>query len=278
MADKPFPHELLIEASRGESRYWKDLLLYRELFLFLAWRDFLVRYKQTAIGIAWAVIQPLLLMVILTIVFHVVAGMKSDSVPYPVLVLSGLWPWLFFAGALGESSGSLIANSPLVSKVYFPRLIVPASSVLVSLADFLVTGTLLAALMAWYGVYPGWTIVMLPVLLALTMGAAFGAGLWFSALNVEYRDFRYVVPFVIQLGLYASPVGFGTDKVPEAFRFLAYLNPMTGIIGGFRWSLLGGRAPFDGTGLAVSAALTAALLASGLWYFRRMEKTFADVI
>lgn len=270
--------ELVIEAGRTEKRYWQDLWNYRELFYFLAWRDILVRYKQTAIGIAWALIRPFLTMVVFTVVFGNLAKLPSEGVPYPILVFAAMLPWQFFANSLSESSNSLINNVNLVSKVYFPRLIVPASAVIVSFVDFMISGMILLGLMAWYNFVPSWRIVALPIFIVIAFGASIGVGLWMAALNVEYRDFRYIVPFVVQFGLYISPVGFSSQIVPEQWRLLYSLNPMVGVIDGFRWAILGGESQIYLPGFALSLAIVVLLLWSGIWYFRKMERTFADVI
>ena len=269
---------LIIEAGRTEHRYWRDIWHYRELFYFLAWRDILVRYKQTAIGIAWALIRPFLTMVVFTVVFGNIANLPSEGVPYPILVFAAMLPWQFFANALSECSNSLLRNSNLISKVYFPRLIVPASAVIVSFVDFLISGMILLALMAWYNFVPNWRILTLPLFVIIAFAAAIAGGLWFAALNVQYRDFRYVVPFIVQFGLYISPVGFSSNIVPEQWRFLYSLNPMVGVIDGFRWAILGGNSSFYGAGFLLSLAIVALFLISGVWYFRKMERTFADVI
>jgi len=272
-------HELIIEPGRTERNYWRDLWRYRELFYFLAWRDILVRYKQTVIGIAWALIRPLLTMVVFTFVFSKIAKLPAPgSLPYALLVFAAMLPWQFFATALSESSNSLISNSNLISKVYFPRLIVPAGSVMTSLVDFLITLALMGGLMAWYQFWPDWRILTLPLFMAIGFGAALGAGLWLCALNVEYRDFRYIVPFIVQFGLYVSPVGFSSAIVPEKWRLLYSLNPMVGVIDGFRWALLRGEPALWWPSLLCSFALTALLCLTGIWYFRKMERTFADVI
>ena len=270
--------ELVIEAGRAERHYWRDLWRYRELFYFLAWRDILVRYKQTVVGIAWSVIRPLLTMLVFTFVFGRLAKMDSGEFPYPILVFAGLLPWMFFATALTESSNSLIVNSGMISKVYFPRLIVPASSVIVTLVDFLIAVGLLTGLMVFYQFVPTWRVVFIPGFVAIVFFAAMGAGLWFGALNVRFRDFRYVVPFIVQMGLYVSPVGFATAKVPEQWRLLYSLNPMVGVIDGFRWAILGRDHALYLPGLVASVAIVAALFFSGVWFFRRVERTFADVI
>ena len=269
---------LVIEAGKTEGQYWRDLWRYRELFYFLAWRDVLVRYKQTVIGVAWAIIQPLFTMIVFTVVFGRLAKLPSGGVPYAVMVYAAMLPWQFFSSALGQCSTSLIGNANLISKIYFPRLIIPTSSVIVAFVDFCISATILAGLMLWYQVLPPWQIVTLPLFILLAFGAAMGVGLWFAALNVEYRDFRYVVPFLLQAGLYISPVGFSSAIVPARFRLLYSLNPMVGVIDGFRWALLGQKTALYWPGFIASIALVAVLLATGIWYFRRTERTFADVI
>ena len=269
--------ELIIEAGRIESQYWKDLWKYRELFYFLAWRDILVRYKQTAIGIFWALIRPFLTMVIFTIVFGNLAKLPS-SAPYPILVFAAMLPWQFFSNALTECSNSLINNANLVSKIYFPRLIVPTSSVIVSFVDFLISGMILLALMAYYNFAPTWRILTLPAFIIIAFIASMGAGLWLAALNVKYRDFRYIVPFIAQFGLYISPVGFSSNIVPEKWRLLYSLNPMVGVIDGFRWAILGGETQIYLPGFILSTGLVILLFFSGIWYFRKTERSFADVI
>jgi lipopolysaccharide transport system permease protein len=270
--------ELIITAGRTEQQYWKDLWRYRELFYFLAWRDILVRYKQTVIGIAWALIRPFLTMIVFSIVFGNLAKLPSDGVPYPILVFAAMLPWQFFANALSECSNSLISNANLVSKVYFPRLVVPASAVIVSFVDFLISGMILLGLMAWYDFVPSWRILTLPVFIAIAFAASMGVGLWLAALNVQYRDFRYIVPFIVQFGLYASPVGFSSSIVPEQWRLLYSLNPIVGVIDGFRWAILGGESRLYYPGFLLSLGLVALLFVSGVWYFRTMERRFADVI
>lgn len=270
--------ELIIEAGSIENQYWKDLWRYRELFYFLAWRDILVRYKQTAIGITWALIKPFLTMVVFTVVFGNIAKLPSQGVPYPILVFAGMLPWQFFANAFGECSNSLIGNANLISKVYFPRLIVPTSAVIVSFVDFLISGIILLGLMAWYNFVPDWRILTLPFFILIASAASMGAGLWLAALTVQYRDFRFVVPFIIQFGLYISPVGFSSNIVPEQWRLLYSINPMVGVIDGFRWAILGSNANIYMPSFLLSVGLVFLLLWSGIWYFRKMERTFADVI
>ena len=272
-------YELIIESGRTEKNYWRDLWRYRELFFFLAWRDILVRYKQTMIGVAWAVIRPFLTVVVFTVVFSKIAKLPAPGpVPYSLLVMAAMLPWQFFSTAMTEASNSLISNSNLISKIYFPRLIVPAGSVITSFVDFLITIALMAGLMMWYRFAPDWRILTLPLFVALAFGAAFGTGLWLCALNVEYRDFRYIVPFMVQFGLYVSPVGFQSSVVPAQWRLLYSLNPMVGVIDGFRWAFLRGEVPLWWPSLLSSIVLTFVLCFSGIRYFRKMERTFADVI
>ncbi|AKG20963.1 ABC transporter permease [Calothrix sp. 336/3] len=271
--------ELIIEAGRTESQYWRDLWKYRELFYFLAWRDILVRYKQTIIGMAWALIRPFLTMVVFSVVFGSLAKLPTEgNTPYPIMVFAALLPWQFFSGALSECSNSLINNANLLSKVYFPRLIVPTSAVIVSFVDFMISGIILLGLMAYYNFIPDWRILTLPLFILIAFAASMGTGLWLAALNVEYRDFRYIVPFIVQFGLYISPVGFSSQVVPPEWRLIYSLNPMVGVIDGFRWAILGGESQIYFPGFALSTGLVVLILVSGIWYFRRMERTFADVV
>jgi lipopolysaccharide transport system permease protein len=270
--------ELVIEAGKTERHYWKDLWRYRELMYFLAWRDILVRYKQTVIGVAWALIRPLLTMIIFTIVFGKLAKLPAGDTPYAILVFAGMLPWMFFANAFSEAAGSLIENASMVSKVYFPRLVIPVSAVIVSFVDFLISAVILVGLMFWYGFTPHWGVVLLPIFTLIAFLSAMGAGLWMAALNVRYRDFRYVVPFIVQLGLYISPVGFSSSIVPDQWRWLYSLNPMVGVIDGFRWAIIGGQSALYWPGFLISLAVVAFLLITGIIYFRKTEKTFADVI
>lgn len=270
--------ELVIEAGRTEKQYWKDLWRYRELFYFLAWRDILVRYKQTAIGITWALIRPFLTMIVFTVVFGQLAKLPDQGVPYPILVFAGMLPWQFFSNALGECSNSLVGNANLISKVYFPRLIVPTSAVIVSFVDFLISGMILLGLMAYYNFVPDWRILSLPIFTLIAFAASMGVGLWLAALTVQYRDFRFVVPFIIQFGLYISPVGFSSSIVPDQWRLLYSINPIVGVIDGFRWAILGGESGLYLPGFILSLVLVLLSLWSGIWYFRKMERTFADVI
>ena len=273
------PPELIIKAGRTERQYWRDLWRYRELFYFLAWRDILVRYKQTVIGMAWALIRPFLTMIVFTVVFGKIANLPTEAdAPYPILVFAAMLPWQFFANSLSECSNSLIGNANLISKVYFPRLIVPTSAVVVSFVDFMISGIILLGLMAWYDFIPSWRIITLPLFIAIAFAASTGAGLWLASLNVQYRDFRYIVPFIVQFGLYISPVGFSSNVVPQQWRLLYSLNPMVGVIDGFRWAILGGESNLYLPGFLLSLGLVAAFFFSGVWYFRKMERTFADVI
>lgn len=270
---------LVIEPGHANRHYWRDIWRYRELFYVLAWRDVSVRYKQTIIGLAWAVIRPLLTMIVFTVVFGKLANLPTEgNAPYALMVFAGLLPWQFFSTALSESSGSLIGNANLISKVYFPRLIVPTAAVVVAFVDFLVTLGLLAATMAWYRYVPSWTIVTLPVFVVLAFLASLGPGLWITALNVKYRDFRYVIPFIVQFGLYVSPVGFSSSVVPEEWRLLYSINPMVGVIDGFRWAVLGGESRIYLPGFLVSCTVIAFFLWLGIRKFRSMEKSFADLI
>jgi lipopolysaccharide transport system permease protein len=270
---------VVIEAERSGRHYWRDLWRYRELFFFLAWRDILVRYKQTAIGIAWSVVRPLLTMLAFTFVFGRLANLPSEGgAPYPILVFAAMLPWQFFSLALSESSMSLVSNANLVSKIYFPRLIVPASTVMVNVVDFLISFALLLALMLGFQFVPDWKMLLVPLFLLLACVTSLGAGLWLSALTVKYRDFRYVVPFIAQFGLYISPVGFTSSIIPDEWRLLYSLNPMVGVIDGFRWALLGSHAGLYLPGVGLSVIVSLALAWGGMRYFRATERWFADVI
>ena len=279
MASQSQTNRLVIEAGRTEAHYWKDLWRYRELFYFLSWRDILVRYKQTVIGVAWSILRPLLTMIVFTVIFGRFAKFPSEgNAPYALMVFAAMLPWQLFANALSETSNSLINNTAMISKVYFPRLIVPGSAVIVGLVDFLISFCLLGLMMAWHRFLPDWRVLTLPLFLLLGLAVALGAGLWLAALNVKYRDFRYIVPFMVQFGLYVSPVGYSSTLVPEKWRFLYSLNPMVGVIDGFRWALLGGESQLYLPGFFLSVGLTLVLLWAGLRYFRSVERTFADMI
>lgn len=276
-------HELILEPGRAERQYWRDLWRYRELFYILAWRDISVRYKQMVIGVAWALIQPLLTMLIMTVVFGKVAGLPSDGdAPYSLMVFAAMLPWQFFSTSLSAASQSLVSNANLISKVYFPRMIVPASAVLTSFVDFLISFLILLGMMAWYRFWPDWHILALPLFMALAFLAAVGPGLWITAMNVKYRDFRYVVPFIVQFGLYVSPVAYSSSVIRQRFGDVAFtiysLNPMVGVIDGFRWAILGGKATIYWPGFLLSVVFVLLLLLVGVWHFRKTERTFADII
>ena len=275
--------ETHIEPGRSERNYWKDLWRYRELFYILSWRDLKVRYKQTIIGVLWSVLRPLLTMMIFTFVFGEIAKFPvPDGIKYPVLVFAGLLPWQFFATGLSEASNSLIGNERLISKVYFPRMIIPASSVITSLADFLISLVLMFGLLVWYDVIPSANMVFLPLFIIMAFFTSFGIGLWLTSLNVKYRDFKHVVPFIVQIGLYISPVGFTSSTastiIPEKYRLLYYINPMAGVIDGFRWCFFGNRTPLNWNGILLSLVVTLFFLFIGIRTFRKMEKFFADLI
>ena len=273
--------ELIIEAGRTEAHYWRDLWRYRDLFVFLAWRDLLVRFKQTLFGVLWAVLRPLLTMAIFVVIFSRVAGLPSDGVPYAILVLGGMLPWQFFSASLSDASNSLVANANLVTKIYFPRIILPTSSVIVALVDFLITLVMMALVMAWYGYVPPARIVLLPLFVVLALVAALGPGLIATSLNVKYRDFRFVIPFIVQFGLYISPVGFKSsvieDRLGSIARLVYALNPMVGVIDGFRWCI-GAESTLHVSALAISIAVSFTLLWYGIRFFRSTEKGFADIV
>lgn len=271
-------HEILIESGFIQKRYWRELWCYRELFYFLSWRNLLIRYKQTVVGVAWALIRPMLTMIVLTFVFGKLGKMPSGGVPYPILVLCGMLPWQFFALVLAESGNTLVGNANMVTKIYFPRIIVPASSVIACFVDFLISVLFLAVMMLYYQFVPAIAVLMVPFFMLLMIAASLGAGLWIAALMVKYRDFRFIVPFVVQFGLYISPVGFYSNVVPEKYRILYSLNPMVGVIDGFRWAILGGEHSLYLPGFSLSIVGVAFLLVSGFWYFRTAEREFADVI
>ena len=269
---------IIIEPGRAEKNYWIDLWRYRELFYILSWRDIKVRYKQTVIGAAWSIVRPLMTMIVFTIVFSRIAKLPTEgTAPYAIMVYAAMLPWQFFTNALSEASNSLIGNSNLITKVYFPRLIIPASSVITSFVDFAISFVLLIVLMGYYQYLPSWKMVFLPLFIILTFFTAFGVGLYLTALNVKYRDFRYIIPFIVQFGLYISPVGFSSNVVPEQYRFLYNLNPMVGVIAGFRWCILGETA-LNVSSLISALVITVLFTWIGVKYFRKMERGFADVI
>ncbi len=270
---------LIIESGRAEKHYWADLWRYRELFYILSWRDIAVRYKQTAIGVLWAILRPLLTMVVFTVIFGKLAKLPSDgNAPYAIMVYAAMLPWQFFSSSITESSNGLISNTQLITKVYFPRIIIPISSVVTSFIDFLVSFAILIVLMAYFRFTPNWNILFLPVFLLIAFLTATGVGLYITALNVKYRDFRYIVPFIVQFGLYISPVGFSSSIVPEKFRLLYSLNPMVGVIDGFRWAILGGKSTINLSSFLMSIGVMVFFLILGIYKFRKMEKTFADII
>ena len=272
-------HMLILEPGRTEKNYWSDLWRYRELFIILAWRDISVRYKQTIIGIAWAILRPFLTMLVFTVIFGRVAKLPSDgNAPYALMVFAAMLPWSLFSTSLSEASNSLIANTNLISKVYFPRLIVPTATVVTAFVDFLISFIILIGLMAFYQFPPSWNLLLLPLFILLALFASLGPGLWVTALNVKYRDFRYVIPFVVQFGLYISPVGFSSSVIPEKWRIIYSLNPMVGVIDGFRWCILGGGSPIYWPGFILSFVIVVFFIWLGISRFRRMEKTFADLI
>jgi lipopolysaccharide transport system permease protein len=276
-------HELVLEPGRADRQYWLDLWRYRELFYILAWRDISVRYKQTVIGVVWALLQPLLTMLVMTVIFGKVAKLPSEGdAPYALMVFAAMLPWTFFSTSLSVASQSLVGNAQLISKVYFPRMIIPAAAVITSFVDFLISFLILAGMMVWYGFMPDWRILTLPLFIALAFLAAMGPGLWITALNVKYRDFRYIIPFIVQFGLYASPVAYSGTVIRDRFGttvFAIYsLNPVVGVIDGFRWAILGGQAEIYWPGFCLSLLTIAAFLVIGIRYFRKTEKTFADVI
>ncbi len=271
-------YDVIIGSEKSTSSYWKDVWKYRELFYFLSWRDILVRYKQTVVGISWSIIRPLITMVVFTVVFGKIANLPNNGVPYILLVSAGILPWQFFASAFSESSNSLITNSNMLSKVYFPRIIIPVSTIIVAMIDFLISMLILAACMIWYKFLPGVQLLLLPVFILQAIMVSIGAGLLIAALNVKYRDFRYIVPFIIQFGLYVSPVGFSSSVIPEKYKLLYYLNPMAGVIDGFRWSILGGPSVFNTPEYYISVAIALLLLLAGFNYFRKIENNFADII
>lgn len=272
-------HEIILEPGRAERNYWRDLWHYRELFQVLAWRDVSVRYKQTLIGLAWALLRPFLTMIIFTVIFSKLAKLPSEgTAPYALMVFAGMLPWQFFSSALSEASQSLVANANLISKVYFPRLIVPSATVVVAFIDFLISFVILIGMMIWYHFIPDWHIVLLPAFVVLAFLASLGPGLFITALNVKFRDFRYIIPFVVQFGLYISPVGFSSSIVPDEYRLLYSINPMVGVIDGFRWCILGGDSPLYLPGFIISLFVVAIFLWLGIRQFRRMERSFADLI
>jgi lipopolysaccharide transport system permease protein len=271
--------DLIIEPGRIEKNYWKDLWRFRELFYILSWRDIKVRYKQTVIGAAWSIIRPLLTMIVFTVVFGKVANLPTEgTAPYIIMVYAAMLPWQFFSNSLTESSNSLLGNAHLISKVYFPRLIIPASSVIVSLVDFFISFTILLILFIIYQFIPSWHIIFLPFFILLAFSTAFGLGLLLTALNVKYRDFRYIIPFIVQLGLYISPVGFSSKIIPDEWKLIYSINPMVCVIDGFRWCIIGNEGQLYLPGLFIAVLMNVCFFVMGIRFFRKMEKSFADVI
>ena len=270
--------DIVIEPKKTIGHYWKELWQYRELFYFFAWRDFKVQYKQTAIGVLWAVLRPLLTMIVLTVIFGKVAKLPSWGIPYPILVFSAMLPWQLFASSFTHSSNSIVENANMISKIYFPRIIIPSSAILVSFVDFAISFSILVIMMFYYGFFPDVKFLLLPFFIILAVMTSYGIGLWFSALNVKYRDIRYVVPFAVQFGLYISPVGFSSDIIPEKWRLIYSLNPMVGAIDGFRWAVCGSVSNLYIPGFSLSVLISLLILATGFLYFRRTERSFADVI
>jgi len=270
---------IILEPGRAGINYWNDLWRYRELFIILAWRDVSVRYKQTIIGVLWAVLRPFLTMLVFVVIFERLAKLPSDgNAPYALMVFAAMLPWSLFSVSLGEASNSLIGNEKLISKVYFPRMIIPVSTIVVAFIDFLISFIILLGMMVYYRFLPSWNLALLPVFIILALFASLGPGLWITALNVKYRDFRYLIPFVVQFGLYISPVGFSSSIIPEKWRFLYSLNPMVGVIDGFRWSILGGGSPIYWPGFILSIGVIIFFLWLGIRSFRKMENSFADLI
>lgn len=269
---------VVLESGNTEKQYWKDLWDFRELFFFLAWRDFIVRYKQTVLGVVWSFARPIFTMVVMTVVFGNLAKLPSDGAPYAVLVFAALLPWQFFTTSLTTSTNSVISSKALISKVYFPRLLLPPSSIMVNLVDFLIAFIIMICLLVWYGIMPGLRILTIPLFLCIAIMASLGAGLWMSALNVRFRDIQNIVPIIIQLGTYISPVAYSASVIPEKYRLIYSLNPMVGAIDGFRWAIIGGDFQIYMPGLALSILLTSLVFISGVWYFRKTEQIFADVI
>lgn len=270
--------QFTIQAGKTERHYWLDLYRYRELFYILAWRDIVVRYKQAVMGVLWAILQPLLTMIIFVVVFGKVANLPSEGVPYPVYVFSAMLPWMFFSTSFSNAGNSLVSNSTLISKVYFPRLIIPAAAIIVGVVDFIISFVILLILMLVYGYYPSWQILTIPLFLLLAFFSAFGLGLFTASLNVRYRDFKFVIPFIVQFGLFASPVAYSATLIPEKYILIYYLNPMVAVIDGFRWAVTGGSTALNATEIIIALAVVLTVNTLGIWQFRKAEKTFADVI
>ena len=271
-------YDLIITPGKDMSHYWKEIWQYRELFFFLSWKDILIRYKQTTVGVLWSFLRPFLTMIVFTVIFGKIAKLPAQGVPYPILVFAGMLPWQFFSNALSGSSSSIVGNSNLISKIYFPRIIIPCTSIVVSLVDFAISFMMLIILMLWFRFMPPLQFLLLPFFIFLALISALGVGLWLTSLNVKYRDFQHIVPFIIQFGMYVSPVGFSTNVVPEQWKLLYCLNPMVGVIDGFRWCILGGKFVLYWPGFALSIGVALLFFLSGIWFFRKTEKMFADYI
>jgi lipopolysaccharide transport system permease protein len=269
---------VLIKAGGSERHYWADMWRHRELLYFFVWRDLLVRYKQTALGVAWAWLRPFLTMIVFTVIFGTLAKLPSDNAPYPILVFAALLPWQFFANAVAEGGNSVVASAHMISKVYFPRALIPISAVLVGLVDLVISVILLAPIFVWYGFPATWRLCTVPIFVAFAFFAALGVAFWLAALHVKYRDVRYVIPFIVQIGLYVSPVGFSSNIVPEQWRLIYSLNPMVGVIDAFRWAILGGTSEFNWHSFGTAVLVILAMLISSAAYFRSTERSFADVI
>lgn len=267
----------IITANQKSKDYWKELWRFKDLFLLLAWRDILVRYKQTLLGVAWAILRPLITVIVFTFVFGKLAKLPSGEIPYVIFVFAGMLPWLLFATAITEAGNSLVSNANIITKIYFPRLLVPLSSIAVCFIDTFIAGVIFLILMWWYGVTPNWHIVLTPIFMVWLLVLILGVSLWITTLNVTYRDFRYLIPFIVQLGMYISPVGFSSEIVPEKWLWLFYLNPMVGIIDGFRWCFLGGS-NFNFLLAIPSVIFTILICITGVIFFRKKEDSFADGI
>ena len=271
-------YQFTIESGKLDRNYWVDIWRYRELFYILAWRDIAVRYKQTIFGVLWAILRPVITMTVFVMVFEKIAKLPSEGVPYPIYVFTAMLPWTFFATAFSDASNSFVNNANLISKIYFPRLIIPVASVVVAAVDFMISFVILLGLMIWYQYWPSWQIIFLPLFFILVILTSLGLGILLASLNIKYRDFRFLIPFIVQFGLYISPVGFSASVVPEVYRIIYQLNPMVAIINGFRWSISGGKTYFNTHELLVSINVILLLFLLGIFYFRKAEKYFSDVI
>ncbi len=270
--------DLIREAGKEELHYWRDIWRYRELFFFFAWRDILVRYKQTIVGIAWCLLRPAIATLILTFIFSKLANLPSLDMPYPILVFSGMLPWQFFSTSLNDAAGSVVGSASMITKIYFPRIIIPISTVIVNLVDLAISVVILIFLMMWYSYLPSWKIIFMPFFIMIAVILSFGFGLWFASLNVKYRDIRYVIPFAVQIGMYISPIGFSSAIVPDSWKLAYSINPLVGVIDGCRWAISGNSAQLYWQSIAISVLSSCILLVLSVLYFRKTEKYFADVI